>query len=183
MRIISGELKGHRLIAPKGKSTRPTEDRVKESIFNILTPIKYHANVLDLFSGSGQIGIEFLSRGAAWATFVDSARDSISTIHQNLERTRYKDKSKVIKSNYINALKHLNEESIEFDYIYMDPPFQETKLFINSLEKIARYKILKNDGILIVEHGKDMILEDVYDFKLIDKRKYGNVEISIYNKG
>lgn len=183
MRVISGEIKGHRLLAPKGKNTRPTEDRIKESIFNILMPLKADSIVLDLFSGSGQIGIEFLSRGAVEAVFVDNSKESISFINTNLERTRYTDKGKVIKNNYKRALKYFNEESLTFDYIYMDPPFSEDKLFINSLDLISTYGILKDNGLLIVEHNKDMEFRDIYDFKLIDNRKYGNIDISILTRG
>lgn len=182
MRVISGINKGQRLIAPKGKNTRPTEDRVKESIFNILMPFKSNSIVLDIFSGSGQIGIEFLSRGASKVVFVDYSSESISTIKENLYRTKLEDEAIVIKNTYSKALKYCNEENIVFDYIYMDPPFNETKLFINSLEKISTYKILKDDGILIVEHDKGMELSDIHDLKLIDNRKYGNVDISIFNK-
>ena len=182
MRVISGKNKGQRLRAPKGKNTRPTEDRVKESIFNVLMPIHSNSLVLDIFSGSGQIGIEFLSRGVLGVFFIDNSRESISIIKDNLERTRLKDRATVIKNNYLRALKYFHEENIVFDYIYMDPPFNESKLFINSLEKISNYKILKENGILLVEHGKELELGDIYDLKLIDKREYGNADISIYNK-
>lgn len=182
MRVISGENKGQRLLAPKGKNTRPTEDRVKESIFNIIMPIDSESIVLDIFSGSGQIGIEFLSRGALRAYFIDNSRESISIINENLERTRLKDRAFILKNNYLKALKYLNEENIAFDYIYMDPPFKEYKLYIKSLEMISNYKILKEDGIFLVEHDKGMELGNIYDLKLTDNRKYGNVDISIYNK-
>ena len=181
MRVISGINKGQRLAAPKGKNTRPTEDRVKESIFNILMPIRDSAVVLDVFSGSGQIGVEFLSRGASKVVFVDYSKESISIINENLERTRLKANGLVIKNNYINALKYCNENNIVFDYIYMDPPFKEVKLLDNAIEKISACSVLKYDGLLIVEHDNNIKLNDMYDFKLIDNRKYGNVDISIFN--
>lgn len=182
MRVISGKNKGQRIIAPKGKNTRPTEDRVKESIFNVLMPIKADSIVLDFFCGSGQIGIEFLSRGALEAVFVDNSRESINVVNDNLERTRLKEYAKVLKNGYLKALEFLNKENFSFDYIYMDPPFNETKMFINSLEKISNYNILKEDGILLVEHDKGMELGDIFNLKLIDNREYGSKNISIYNK-
>lgn len=182
MRVISGKNKGQRLVAPKGKNTRPTEDRVKESIFNILMPINHNSVVLDIFSGSGQIGIEFLSRGASKAIFVDNSRESISIINENLERTRLKDQAIVLKNSYVKALRHCKDKDMVFDYIYMDPPFSETELYINALKKISDDHILKEDGILLVEHDKGMTLEDIYDLKRVDHRSYGNIDISIYNK-
>lgn len=182
MRVISGEKKGLRLIGPKGKNTRPTEDRVKESIFNILMPIKSESMVLDIFSGSGQIGIEFLSRGAGKAIFIDNSRDSISIINENIQRSKYNGRAIVFKSNYLKALKKCQDEGYTFDYIYLDPPFSESKMFVTSFEKIIAYDILRDDGVLIVEHGKDLDFDNIDGFHLIDKRKYGNVDISIFNK-
>lgn len=180
MRVISGTNKGQRLLAPKGKKTRPTEDRIKESIFNILMPIKGNSIMLDIFSGSGQIGIEFLSRGAEKVIFVDYSKESISIINENLERTRLKDKGLVIKSDYSKALDHCMENKIFFDYIYIDPPFSEIKLFNKTIEQIYTNNLLKDDGILIVEHQNDMEFNDIYDFSLMDNRKYGNVDLSIF---
>lgn len=182
MRVISGKNKGQRLISPRGKNTRPTEDRVKESIFNVIMPIKLDSIVLDIFCGSGQMGIEFLSRGALQAVFIDNSRESINMVNENLESTRLKENAKVFKSNYSKALDLLSEEGFTFDYIYMDPPFDETKFFTNSLEKISNYNILKEDGILLVEHDKVMELGDMSNLKLIDIRNYGSKNISIYNK-
>lgn len=180
MRVISGTNKGQRLLAPKGKKTRPTEDRIKESIFNILMPIKEDSIILDVFSGSGQIGIEFLSRGAEKVIFVDYSKESIAIINENLERTRLKNKGLVIKSDYSKALEHCMENEIFFDYIYMDPPLSEIILFKKALEQIHTNSLLKVDGVLIIEHQKDIEFDDMYNFSLIDNRKYGNVDISIF---
>lgn len=96
MRVISGERKGHNLVAPKGRNVRPTEDRVKESLFNIISPIVPGSIILDLFAGTGSIGIEFLSRGASFGFFVDKSVDSITSIKRNLEHTKYEGKSEIL---------------------------------------------------------------------------------------
>ena len=120
MRIISGNRRGLKLRAPKGMDTRPTEDRVKESVFNILGQNFDGDIVLDLFCGSGANGIEFISRGAEKVYFVDNSKEAIDCVKSNLEKARFLNQAVVIE-NYMNkAIKNLD---IKFDYIYIDPPF------------------------------------------------------------
>lgn len=174
MRVISGERKGHKLKAPIGKDVRPTEDRIKESLFNILRPLTIDSTVLDLFSGSGSIGIEFLSRGAKIAYFTDISLTSISTIKDNLVHTKLLEKSVIINKDAIRALKYLLDLNIKFDYIYLDPPFKEHKLLIEAIEFITKKQLIKKDGILIIEHEKEFVLDDEYfDYIIYDSRNYG----------
>ena len=161
MRVISGNKKGHRLKAPKGTKVRPTEDRIKESLFNILGDIKSSSIVLDAFAGSGSIGIEFLSRGAKSAYFVDNYYESISTINKNLEHTKLIDKAEIIKSDIFRVLKSFSKNNILFDYIYLDPPFNQEDLLISLLENIYNENILNNQGLIIIEHEKDLDLDDI----------------------
>ncbi|HZK33209.1 MAG TPA: 16S rRNA (guanine(966)-N(2))-methyltransferase RsmD [Tissierellaceae bacterium] len=181
MRVISGSRKGHRLKAPKGNRVRPTEDRIKESLFNILGEINKSAIVLDAFAGSGSIGIEFLSRGAKEAYFVDDFYGSIATIKDNLEHTKLIDRAKIIKVDIFLILKRFNKDNLLFDYIYLDPPFNQEELVLKLLKEISSEGILNKKGIIIIEHGKNLQLENsIYDFKKIDYRKYGSKLLTFY---
>lgn len=181
VRVISGDRKGHKLKAPKGKEVRPTEDRIKESLFNIIRPIKKDAIILDLFSGSGSIGIEFLSRGSKLAYFVDASNVSILTIKENLIHTNLIDKSIILNKDAIRALSYFKEHKLRFDYIYLDPPFKEHKLLLSALEIIYNYELISNEGVIIVEHEKHLQLDERY-FGLVryDSRHYGSKSLSFY---
>jgi 16S rRNA (guanine(966)-N(2))-methyltransferase RsmD len=174
MRVISGSRKGHKLFAPKGINIRPSEDRLKESLFNIISPIKYESVVLDLFAGTGSIGIEFLSRGSKIAYFVDNSRESISYINKNLEHTKLKEKANVLNIEAKKALAIFKKDSITFEYIYLDPPYADFELFNSTINLIEDLSLLAKDGILIVEHDGRVTLDDNYlKFIKIDQRKYG----------
>ena len=180
MRVISGFKKGYKLKCPKGKDTRPTEDRIKESLFNILGYIHGESIVLDLFAGSGSIGIEFLSRGAKKAYFVDRSYLSIKTIKDNLAHTGLEGKSRVIKNDAIRSIKILGNENIKFNYVFVDPPYGKN-LIIDVLENLWDQTILVEDGTIIVEHEKGLELENnIFDFKKIDSRNYGSKFLSFY---
>jgi 16S rRNA (guanine(966)-N(2))-methyltransferase RsmD len=180
LRVISGDKKGFKLKAPKGKDTRPTEDRVKESLFNILGDIDENSIVLDLFSGSGSIGIEFLSRGAKFTYFIDNSNLSINAIRENLIHTNFMGKSKIIKGDSIKIIKALNRENIKFDYIYIDPPY-EGNLIEKSLENISKENILNNNAILILEHSKNKAFPSfLYGLEKKDTRNYGDKVLTFY---
>lgn len=182
MRVISGLRKGHRLNSPKGMDTRPTEDKVKESLFNILGNIDADAIVLDLFGGSGSIGIEFLSRGAKACYFVDISSKSIAAIKENLIHTKFTESATVIKSDALRAIKHFNSKKIKFDYIYLDPPFRHKELLYGVIKSIDEHDIIANRGMLIVEHEKELILEDeILKFKKNDERRYGNKTMTFFS--
>lgn len=181
MRVISGLRKGHRLSAPKGIETRPTEDKVKESLFNILGYIDEEAIILDLFAGSGSIGIEFLSRGAKECYFVDLSPISISTIKENLIHTKLMDQAKVIRTDSIRAIKDFYKKNIKFDYIYLDPPFNNKNLLLNVLRTMAENPILNHGALLIIEHDAQLVLEDnPLEVEKIDERKYGSKRITFF---
>lgn len=182
MRVISGLKKGHNLKAPKGKETRPTEDRIKESLFNILGYIDEDSMVLDLFAGSGAIGIEFLSRGAASSYFIDKSSLSIKSIKANLEHTDFKNQSKIIRNDSIISIKLLGDKNLRFNYIFIDPPYGKD-LIIKSIEKIGEEDILDENGIIIVEHEKTLDLSgNISKYKMKDSRKYGSKKITFYKK-
>lgn len=183
MRVITGKSKGSKLIAPKGLHTRPTSDRVKEAIFNILGDISNKSQVLDLYAGSGNIGIEFLSRGANTCYFIDNDIDSINSIKDNLKRTRLIEQALIYRNTVEQALDMLSSRGIVFDFVFLDPPY-EKKIIVPILEKISNSKILSDKGIIIVEHESKLFLPE-YINKLIKKdfRKYGGTTISFYIHG
>ena len=181
MRVISGLKKGHKLKAPKGLEVRPTEDKIKESLFNILGNIDKDSLVLDLFAGSGSIGIEFLSRGAKTCYFVDISPNSISYIKDNLSHTGLNESANVIKSDSVKAIKQLNNRNLKFDYIYLDPPFKHNELLLKVINTFNNYPILNSDGLIMIEHESELILEDkMFSFKKIDERGYGSKTISFF---
>ncbi len=154
MRVISGQARGLKLKAPEGMETRPTTDRIKESFFNIISPDLYDASFLDLFSGSGGIGIEALSRGASYAVFVDNSQKSIDVIKDNLIRSRLNDKAKVMKDNVLSAIAALGTEGKKFDIIFMDPPYGKG-LTEAVLQAIVNACILCDGGYIVAEQSVD----------------------------
>lgn len=181
MRVISGKRKGKKLCGPKSNNIRPTEDRIKESMFNIISPIAEKAKVLDLFAGTGSIGIEFLSRGAEKVIFVDNSIASIQLINKNLKMTNFESDAIVIRMDGLKALDLFSDKDFKFDYIFMDPPYDNIELYNKALEKISSLNILKNNGILIAEHNASLLLKENYgDLKITDIRKYGNKSMTYF---
>lgn len=176
MRIISGNRRGLKLKAPKGLDTRPTTDKVKESVFNILGQNFPDAKVLDIFCGSGANGIEFLSRGAKIAYFLDNSDDAVKIVRENLQKAKYSDFGVILHGN-IGQLKELNES---FDYIYIDPPFDRKDLYRKSMKIIKDFNLLKKEGLVVVEYATDTGIPSFEGFKEIKNRKYGSSSISIW---
>lgn len=177
MRIISGTARGTKLYTLDGITTRPTLDRVKESIFNIIQSDIVDANVLDLFSGSGAIGLELLSRGAKRAVLCDNSKEAIQIIKKNIEKTHLKEKAEVFNMNYEELIKNL--ENQKFDIIYIDPPYK-TDYVKKSIENILKYKLVDNKTKIIIEtDDEERILHDIekQDVEVSDKRKYGRASI------
>lgn len=190
MRIIAGKYKAKVINSPKTEKTRPTLDRVKEAMFSILTPYVLDANVLDLFSGTGNLGLEAISRGAKFAWLNDSGNIAISTIISNVELTNSKICVKITKKDYIKCLKQIDNLKLTFDIIFLDPPY-DSKLAIGTLKYISDNKsILSKDGIIVYETDKNYItklekkgvkLSDEFDnLECIDNRNYGNVILKFF---
>ena len=153
MRVIAGKARRLKLLAPRGMDTRPTTDRTKETLFNVLQPGLSGCRFLDLFSGSGAIGIEALSRGAAFAVFVERNRAAAECIRKNLEFTRLAQDSRILKRDVMTALREL-EGDAAFDYIFIDPPYG-CNLERQVLEYLAGSSLLEEDGTVIVEASLD----------------------------
>lgn len=183
MRVISGNARGTLLYSLEGNATRPTLDRVKEALFNIIQNSIPQANVLDLFAGSGALGIEALSRGAINAVFCDKSSKAIEIIKKNIEKTHLKDKSKVIQKNYINALEECKDK-YKFDIIFIDPPYDDN-IAVSSIEKIISLDLLSEDGIIILETDEEKReLENLekINVNVYDLRKYGRVKLIFLNR-
>lgn len=177
MRIISGSARGTKLYTLEGLETRPTLDRVKESIFNIIQDRIYDSNVLDLFSGSGAIGLEFASRGAKKVILNDFSKKAIEVIQKNIEKTHCEKIVKLYNSDFKEVI--LKEKDNRFDIIYLDPPYK-TDHIKEAIELIQKYNIINDNGIIIAETDEperiEQQLKDL-NIKEINKRKYGRASL------
>lgn len=184
MRIISGSARGTKLVTLLGESTRPTLDRVKEPLFSIIQNEIVDSTVLDLFSGSGALGIESLSRGAKTAVFCDKNREAIEIISKNIEKTRLKESSIVINNDYIKCLEILKSENMKFDLIFLDPPYK-TNFAIDALKRILELDLLAQNGIVIIETDEEeRNIEEIKKINInIDKiKKYGRVKLMFLSR-
>ena len=171
MRVIAGIARGHKLESIEGMKTRPTTDRIKETLFNIIAFELQGCHFLDLFAGSGAIGIEALSRGAQRAVFVDDAADAAAMIEKNLHHTKLHDRADILRLNVIDALKQLAEKGESFDIIFMDPPYGQM-LAASVLQALLQYNVLQKDGFVIMEHASDSAFCGVGGFQIIKKKVY-----------
>ncbi|MFZ7121162.1 MAG: 16S rRNA (guanine(966)-N(2))-methyltransferase RsmD [Eubacteriaceae bacterium] len=182
MRVITGIAKGKRLINPKDNRIRPTTDRIKESLFNIINPFVNDSIFIDCFSGTGAIGVEAISRGAKEVYFIDNHNESIGIVRKNLQITDFRDKSKILQMDIISAISELSSKSVKADIIFMDPPYN-LDIITSILTEISINNILKDEGKIIVEHDKDYSPQEIInDFIIYDIRKYGNTSVSFYKK-
>jgi 16S rRNA (guanine966-N2)-methyltransferase len=178
MRIIGGDFKGKKLASFRGTATRPTADRLRESIFNIRASHIQNAVVLDLFAGTGALGLEALSRGAAAAVFIDSEIPAVKIIEKNIESCRVKDCARVIRWDIRRNLNCLSSAVPVFDLVFMDPPYN-SDLMAPALKHLIKQGVLKNNASIIVEHAStEPIPEGVAGFELTDQRIYGKTVVS-----
>ncbi|MBQ9658136.1 MAG: 16S rRNA (guanine(966)-N(2))-methyltransferase RsmD [Clostridia bacterium] len=176
MRIISGTAKGTKLYTLEGTTTRPTLDRVKESIFNIIQNELEDVTFLDLFSGSGAIGLEALSRGAKRAILCDESKDAIKIIKLNAEKTHLTNKTEILNCDFKICLNKINEK---VDIIFLDPPYK-TNYIYEALEIIQKKEIANEETLIILEtEDKERIKNQIQNlqFEIIDERKYGIANI------
>lgn len=180
MRIISGEFRGLKLDSPDGIDTRPTLDRVKEAVFSMLMPYLKDASVLDLFAGSGSLGLEALSRGAKKAVFVDSNKKAVNCIDRNITAAKVGDKSIVYTADSLSFLKDCNDK---FDLIFLDPPYFEG-FYASVIRLIDERNLLSKNGLIVVEWDyENGFTNDLSGFNLLKEKKYGRVGISVLNRG
>jgi 16S rRNA (guanine966-N2)-methyltransferase len=178
MRVISGTLKGRRLRAPAGMATRPTADRIRESLFNILAGSIRNRRVLDLFAGTGALGIEAISRGAGSAVFVDQAKSALAAIRCNIRNLKLDDRTRVIHWNIRKNLNCLLSEPQGFDLVFMDPPY-ETNTVAPAIVALISCGALAPEARVIIEHSVRETIEPCADtLALVDRRRFGKTLVS-----
>ena len=182
MRVIGGEFKGRQLSVTRGRLIRPTSDRVREAIFDILGPSWTFPRVLDLFAGTGSLGIEALSRGAEEAVFVEQGKGALTVLKENLKVLGLKSRSWVLSVPAKKAIAVLGERGEVFGLIFMDPPYGK-EVVGKTIEEIVRRGILAATGVIVAEHAtRDRILPPV-GLELSQQRQYGDTTVSFFHKG
>lgn len=186
MRVITGKYRGRKLNTPENYDIRPTTDKAKEALFSILTDKIYGSRVLDLFAGTGSLGIESLSRGAEYCVFADSSSKSLSLIKENIEHCKVEEKNRVLAGDYKKILKKLADrvrdgQEKPFDIIFLDPPYNK-ELLDDAFRLICEGSLLSQDGVIVAEHRREEVLPDeYYNFVKNKERRYGVVILSLYN--
>lgn len=179
MRVITGSARGRRLKELQGMETRPTTDRVKEGMFSALQFDLEGRKVLDLFAGTGQLGIEALSRGAAYAVFVDRRADAVKLIRENLQLTELQDRARVVSGDSMEFLRSLREK---FDIILLDPPYA-AGLLEPALAHIAKFDILSPHGIIVAEHPVEKTLPALAPpYRVHRTYRYGKISLTVYRR-
>ncbi|MEF9933663.1 MAG: 16S rRNA (guanine(966)-N(2))-methyltransferase RsmD [Clostridium sp.] len=182
MRIISGSAKGRKLKTPEGLDTRPTSDRVKQSVFNIILKHIFDARVLDLFGGTGNLGIESISRGCENCVFCEENKKSFEILKENVKTLGFEDKASIYNRDGFKVLKQLADENKQFDVIFLDPPYGKG-LVEKSIGEIHRFNLLSDDGIIIAEYDNvDNLVEKIGDITVYRTEKYGRIRISFFKK-
>lgn len=180
MRVIAGTAKGRRLKTVKGMTTRPTADRVKESLFNIIREKLEGNSLLDLYAGTGNIGIEALSRGVTSAVFVERDKQAVKVLRENLQVTSFQQNVEVYQQDVMIALDIFGKKKRAFDLIFLDPPYYEG-LEEKTLTRIFLNKVLAPEGLVIIEHSrKNNLPSTVASLQLIRTEIYGDTAISFY---
>ena len=176
MRVTGGIFRGRKLQTISGRATRPTADKVREAVFNVLMHDVEGARVLDIFAGSGALGIEALSRGARSAVFVESGRTQVNAIKNNLRSLGLE--ADILVKDYRTACRHLSEEGQRFELIFADPPYDEVTP-PEIVETVLQYGLLSHNGLLIIEHKRKQAKESD-KMHLLKKRRFGQTEVSFY---
>lgn len=180
MRIVAGKFRGRRLFTPKGDRIRPTTDRVREAIFNIIASHLPDAVVLDLFAGTGALGLEALSRGAARAVFIDRSADAAALVRKNIELCRVEDRARVLQGSMIQILERLAGQGELFDLIFMDPPYGKGYIE-EALKHVGKVSDLQT--LIVAEHHiKDILPASVGEWTRARERRYGDTAISFFVK-
>lgn len=179
MRIISGTAKGRRLFTPKSQAIRPASDKVKGAIFNILGDIS-GTYVLDLFAGTGSVGLEAASRGAASVSLVDDGRESLGLLKKNIEQTQLQNNCQIIRGHIPTVLSKIKKPIPQFDLIFVDPPYDKNLIF-PALDSLLFNKLIDDETLVIIEHSPREKPEHP-KLSLVDERKYGQTLISFLKK-
>lgn len=180
MRIIAGEARGRKILSPEGMNTRPTLDRIKESIFNIIQTRTYGAVTIDVFAGTGSLGLESVSRGAKECYLVDKHPVSFSLLQTNVENLKFTDRCKCLNMDSYEALNMLGRKNIKFDLMFIDPPYKKD-MIPPAMDIVSNYNMLMEDGLIVCKIDTS---EEIYNgneqIVLVDHRRYGNTTVCFY---
>lgn len=177
MRIIAGDLKGRRLTSPKNDKVRPTSDKVKEAIFSIVAGAYVDGNVMDLFAGTGNLGLEAISRGAKHCYFGDISKESLALVKENVRYCRVENQCTIFAGDYQDILDRI---SVKMDVIFLDPPYKDG-LLENCISIISDREILSEDGYIVAEHDiREELPEHIGRYEKLKVRRYGKIGVSIY---
>lgn len=173
MRIIGGEARGRRLFAPEGDETRPTSDKVREALFNIIRGDVWGAHVLDLFAGSGALGLEAISRGAESAVFCDVSKKAVAAVKRNIELMRCADKTRVIQGDWRSAV------AGRYSLVFIDPPYRLTEVYAQAADALISGGHLTGDALIVMERAADKPIKGLDErFEIIDERKYRDTALT-----
>lgn len=181
MRVISGYLKGRNIEGYNTPGTRPTMDRVKESVFASIQNYTDNAIVLDLFCGSGSLGVEAISMNASTCYFVDNNKEILNILNKNINNLKIKDKAVVINKDYKDSLKYFKDNNIKFNIILVDAPYK-LKVMEEVIELVNNYNLLLDNGILVLEYSFDKLKDSYNNLVLYKNKKYGDKYVNIYKK-
>jgi 16S rRNA (guanine(966)-N(2))-methyltransferase RsmD len=182
MRIIAGKYRGRKIGFPKSPHIRPTQDKIREALFNVLARSISGVNALDLFAGSGAIGIEALSRGAKNVTFVDNNFKCVRIIKENLRNIDIEHMANILKMDALRAIKKLSETGNKFDIVFLDPPYYKG-LSKKTLISLNQYDILSDTNIIVAEHfKKDILAYNISNIILCKQKRFGDTVLSFYRK-
>ena len=181
MRVISGYLKGRELLGYNVETTRPTMSRVKESMFASIQNYIDNSTILDLFCGTGSLGIEALSMGADRCYFVDNNKDILRYLNKNINNLGINSKSMVVSKDYRDSLLYFKNNNIKFNIILVDAPYK-MEAMNEVIELVNKYNLLEDDGILVLEYSTDILKDNYNNLRLLKSKKYGDKYVNIYLK-
>ena len=181
MRVISGYLKGRNILGYNTPGTRPTMDRVKESMFASIQDYIDNSTILDLFCGTGSLGIEALSMGSNKCYFVDNGKEILKYLNKNIDNMNIKDKSIILNKDYREALLYFKNNNIKFNIILVDAPYK-MEAMNEVIELVNKYNLLEDDGILVLEYSTDILKDNYSNLRLLKSKKYGDKYVNIYLK-
>jgi 16S rRNA (guanine(966)-N(2))-methyltransferase RsmD len=183
LRIITGKAKGRRLLSIPGLNTRPTSDKIKESIFNILPSDFNGKEVLDLFAGTGNLGIETLSQGAKRAVFIESNHRALSVLEKNIRNCGFIDRSQIIGNTVAKGIRVLENRGDRFDLVFLDPPYGKN-ILRDTLARVSKAGILNDNALVVVEHSSsETVADNIENLALNDQRRYGKTLVSFFVPG
>ncbi len=173
MKVISGKMRGMNLNTDLDKYTRPTEGKIKEAIFSMIFQVKPNSKALDLFAGSGAVGIEFISRGCDLVVFSEASSENIKCINENIAHTKCEDESLVFKGDFKKNILNMRRQGLKFDYVFIDPPYERVNYYKESINMLIENELLNEDAIVILEADRELDEEFFLNLKLEKQKSYG----------